>query len=185
MSLKKIHEIIVSPRVQVRTYKDSEWGEFQTRVYRDGKFRESETNHETDRESAILTAQDMARRLETRQNPSRTKARAIGEAPRSRTEVSLQKREAHLAKRVEALVISLGGKRFLSPGYPLEIETKHGILAIDPNLGWIATRFEDAARGQRAGAGQTGKWNFFPRGESIKAYDELFETFAASLRRIL
>jgi len=71
MSLKKIHEIIVSPRVQVRTYKDSEWGEFQTRTYRDGKFREAETNFETDRESAIHTAQSIARDLETRANPTK------------------------------------------------------------------------------------------------------------------
>jgi len=120
-----------------------------------------------------------------RRNPSRARVRAIGEVPRSRTEVSREKREAHLAKRVEALVISVGGKRFFSPGYPLEVETKYGTLGISAPHGWIATRFEDAARGQRAGAGLTGKWNFFPRGESIKAYDELFETFAASLRRIL
>jgi len=82
-SLKKVHEIVVSPRVQVRVYKDSEFNEYQIRVYRDGKFREAETGFESTSggpASAVATAHDMARRLaggEVRNNPRRLESGSV------------------------------------------------------------------------------------------------------------
>ncbi len=112
--------------------------------------------------------------------------------PRRPSAKQLAKAEEHFKEVVTNYIVSRGAK----PGrfYTHELETPAGLLHISVYGSWIATRFDDVAKGRAItsaiGSGcnpYTGKWNFHYFDGSIESLspERAISEFGRNLEKLM
>jgi hypothetical protein len=104
-----------------------------------------------------------------------------------------QANRVYFRQQIIRLLESLGAVRNDQPGYAYTLQTKLGMLSIDPYETWVACRWEDVARALEAIGRErmnrfSGKWNHHYDEPTFKRRaftQQAIEDFRAAISRYL